>query len=335
MAPMPTRRGAYMRQPADRPVDLDALCHELNSRAVTVHSLRTCGRKRRLGRGCAIAFVGLRVAPQIPSPAGPRSFSSTSVPSSWAVTRALGEQFSERPKRVDATTRKPQTVDRGLTDDSLILPESGGAKAPGSPAVDSGRRFDDMAGVEQRLIKAGLLWGVADGIGVTDSYNSQNDFPLHDAAGLRAAWDRRAKGKAFATSFVPKSGANRTGLSTQDRTAEVAIAPPPLAEQSPLRRRIRAENTFVGGWADDTGECRQGQDHVAPLVITVHAARTASSECDFRSVAREDANRWRIIALCSRAGKSWNAHVDLKLAGPNLTWSSERGTAKYLRCVKR
>jgi hypothetical protein len=255
----------------------------------------------------SIAFVGLRVAPpQAPAPAGPSSFSSASIASPWAITQASGEQPNEPSKKADAT-RDPQPVDRSLANDNLILPEPGGAKAPGSQAVDGRWRFDDRTGVEQRLIKAGLLWGFADGIVGMNSRNSQDD---------------------------PNSAASRTELSTRDQTVEVAIAPSPPAEQNSLGRRIHTENTFVGGWADDTGECRQGQDHGAPLVIGRRAARTASSECDFRSVRQEDASRWRIVALCSRGGEFWSAHVDLKLAGSSLTWSSERGTAKYVRCVK-
>jgi hypothetical protein len=163
--------------------------------------------------------------------------------------------------------------------------------------------------VEQRFIMAGLLWGFADGIGDPDSPNP-------------------------APSFDPKSTASRTEFSTQAQTAEGPIAPSPLAEQNPLRRSIHSENAFVGGWAYDTGECREGQNHGAPLIISAHAARTASSECDFRSVRREDASRWRIVALCSHEGESWSANVDLKLAGSNLIWSSERGTANYVRCIR-
>jgi hypothetical protein len=275
-----------------------------------------------LAAGCAalavvasIAFVGLRVAQlQIPSPAAPPSFSTASIPSSSTVARASGEQLRERAKRAD-TRRELQPVDGGLADDTLILPKPSTARAPGSPALDGGWQFDDTAGVEQRLIKAaGLFLGFADGIGGADPRNSRDDFPSGDSSGDAAT--------------------SRAELSTQGRTAEVAVAPSPSVEQHPTRWRANAENTFVGGWAYDTGECRQGQDRGAPLVIGTHSARTASGECDFRSVRREDANRWRIVALCSREGESWSAHVDLKLVGSDLTWSSERGTANYVRCAK-
>lgn len=245
MAPLPSRRGAYVRRATNHLAALSSRCHELKACAETVLALRTCGRMRRLGCGCvnrvcrpaggaaANSFAGC--APKL---------STASIPSSSTVARASGEQLRERAKR--------------------------GA----------------------------------------DPHNSRGDFPSGDAA------------------------ASRTELSTQGRTAEVAVAPSPSVEQHPTRWRANTENTFVGGWAYDTGEYRQGQDRGAPLVIGTHSAKTASGECDFRSVTREDASRWRIVALCSREGESWSAHGDLKLVGSNLTWSSERGTANYVRCTK-
>jgi hypothetical protein len=92
----------------------------------------------------------------------------------------------------------------------------------------------------------------------------------------------------------------------------------------------RAGSTFVGDWTDDIGRCRTGRK--APVVISARAAKTASSGCDFGSVTREAANRWRVTATCAAGGKSWRANITLKLAEPNLTWSSERGTAVYVRC---
>jgi hypothetical protein len=88
--------------------------------------------------------------------------------------------------------------------------------------------------------------------------------------------------------------------------------------------------TFIGGWTDDIGRCRTGRK--APVVISSRAAKTAVSECDFRLVTREAANRWRVTATCAAGGKSWRANIALKLIEPNLTWSSERGTAIYVRC---
>jgi hypothetical protein len=94
---------------------------------------------------------------------------------------------------------------------------------------------------------------------------------------------------------------------------------------------VRADPTFIGGWADDIGRCRTGRK--APLVINSRAAKTADGECAFGSVAREAANRWRVAAICASGGKFWRANIALKLTEQSLTWSSERGTETYVRCA--
>jgi hypothetical protein len=93
---------------------------------------------------------------------------------------------------------------------------------------------------------------------------------------------------------------------------------------------IRADTSFVGGWADDIGRCRTGRK--APLIISSRAAKTASGECAFGSVAQEAANRWRVAAICAAGGNFWRANIALKLTEQSLTWSSERGTETYVRC---
>jgi hypothetical protein len=108
---------------------------------------------------------------------------------------------------------------------------------------------------------------------------------------------------------------------------------PPPAD---TRRRVadapslRADPGFIGGWTDKTGRCPTTRK--VPLVISSRAARTADGECDFGFVAREAANRWRVRAMCAAKGKFWRANIALKLTEPKLTWSSERGTATYVRC---
>jgi hypothetical protein len=291
-----------------------------------------------------IAFFGLRVPQtQNPSPAEPTSLSTASIPLPRSPVPASNEQLSERSQNVGAAHESPP-VDPSSEGDNLVA-EPGSANATGSSAVDRpltaaawqlGRwRIDGAAGVKQRLIQAGLLWGFADSLGGTASRNAGCGFPSPDAEGSHEVWDQRTQPKPFVTSCDSSSAESRTELSTQGRVAEAAIAPSPPVEQTPPPTRgSRSENTFIGGWADDPGECREGQNHGAPLVISLHAARTASAKCDFRSITPEAASRWHIVAACSREGESWTAHVDLKLTRSILTWSSERGTARYVRCLK-
>jgi hypothetical protein len=93
---------------------------------------------------------------------------------------------------------------------------------------------------------------------------------------------------------------------------------------------LPAAETFIGGWAEDVDQCRNG----APLLIGVRGAKVVGGECEFRSVKREAAAQWRAQAVCTDGGSSWNANVSLKLTASKLIWSSERGTATYLRCAK-
>jgi hypothetical protein len=253
-----------------------------------------------------IAFFGLRVPQsQVSSPDPSPSLSTASISPAESPIQASREQLGEQSQNITAVGN-PHPVEPGSASDKPIVPEPSSAEVAGSqdanrPLVAAawrlGRwRSDDAARVKQRWIEAGLLWGFAGG------------------------------------------AQSQIAPSPDDQTAEAAVAPsPPVeqnVEQNRPRRDSRSENTFIGGWADDTDECRQSQNRRALLVISAHAARTASAKCDFQSVRREAASRWHIVAQCSREGESWSAHVDLNLAGANLTWSSERGTATYVRCLK-
>jgi hypothetical protein len=93
---------------------------------------------------------------------------------------------------------------------------------------------------------------------------------------------------------------------------------------------VPVAKTFIGAWAEDADECRTGP----PVVINSRAAKAVGGECDFRSVKRETVARWHVEAVCTDGESSWNANVNLKLNVPKLIWSSERGTATYVRCAK-
>jgi hypothetical protein len=117
--------------------------------------------------------------------------------------------------------------------------------------------------------------------------------------------------------------------------AWAAPLPNPLPDSRPpngQQRNASADSSFIGGWADDIGDCRTGRK--APLVINFRAAKTADGECAFGSVAREAANRWRVAAICAAGGKFWRANVALTLTNQSLTWSSEKGTETYVRCKR-
>jgi len=137
-----------------------------------------------------------------------------------------------------------------------------------------------------------------------------------------AAWIRQhlvdaESSRARAARSLPPPPDQRSGT----RLADAEQRPAPVSAGE------RAAPTFVGEWAGDTSLCGE-----TPLAISSRAAKTGNGECDFGFVAREAANRWRVAAICTSEGQFWRANIALKLVGPNLTWSSERGTETYVRC---
>jgi peptidoglycan hydrolase-like protein with peptidoglycan-binding domain len=92
---------------------------------------------------------------------------------------------------------------------------------------------------------------------------------------------------------------------------------------------LSAPESFLGTWAADPGECRYGAD--AALRISARRAESPSGMCSFGPVER-DRLGWRMKASCAANGASWNAAVRLAVGGGRLRWSSERGTAVYVRC---
>jgi hypothetical protein len=101
-----------------------------------------------------------------------------------------------------------------------------------------------------------------------------------------------------------------------------------------FRQNVPASTTFIGGWAQNVEECQRFRGGRAPLIIRSRGAETDRVKCSFRSIKRELATTWRIQAACSADGQSWNASVSLRLAGSNLSWSSENGKEAYVRCAK-
>src|SRR5262249_4856956 len=93
-----------------------------------------------------------------------------------------------------------------------------------------------------------------------------------------------------------------------------------------------SEPAFIGGWAADAEQCRQASRGRPPTMISSRRAEAFGATCEFVSSQRESANTWRVQAVCSHNKERWNADVRLTVRGHQLTWSSERGTAVYVRC---
>jgi len=184
----------------------------------------------------------------------------------------------------------------------------------------------DAMWIQERLHELGYFTGNRDGVWNATSRNALHDFKSLNGLSADERWDKE----------------------TEQRLSS--------------GEGIRADNTFIGGWASDVDQCQQGRGHAAPIVITSRTAETASAECSFRTITREVATWWRVTAMCSAGRNSWNAKMQLRLTTPNLTFdrmlepakettrvgkhtdieyarftddlviSTEQGSGRYVRC---
>jgi hypothetical protein len=166
-----------------------------------------------------------------------------------------------------------------------------------TPLLDLGQ-VEDAKFVQRRLIDLGFLFATANGHWGPRSRKALRDFRGAQGLGNGDTWDEKTQEDLF--------------------SAAAARAP--------------ATGTFVGGWGINVDNCRQAQDNRSPLRINTRRAEAFNTTCQFNSTQRESANEWRIRASCADEHDRWDANIRLTLAGSRLTWTSERGTATYLRC---
>jgi hypothetical protein len=94
------------------------------------------------------------------------------------------------------------------------------------------------------------------------------------------------------------------------------------------RQALGAAEPFIGTWASDAADCRATQG--AGVRISLRRAERYGAACSFGPMRREDAE-WRVKAVCTGNGTTWNANINLAVSGDRLRWSSERGTTVYVR----
>jgi hypothetical protein len=217
---------------------------------------------------------------------------------------------------------------RGLRAQPAVLTSARAETAVSTPpgTERSPVNRSDAMWIQDRLHELGYFSGSRDGVWNAASRNALHDFKSLNGLSPDERWDKE----------------------TEQRLSS--------------GEGIRADNTFIGGWATDVAQCQQGRGHGAPIVITSRAAETGSAECSFRTITREVATWWRVTATCSAGGNSWNANMQLRLTTPNLTFdrmlepakeatpvgkhtdieyarfaddlviSTEQGSGRYVRC---
>jgi hypothetical protein len=195
---------------------------------------------------------------------------------------------------VDSPSANSNTANSNTAWNVAVLPKQTAETAASPEPALNPQNPTDAIWVQARLADLGYFTGTRSGVWGPVSRNALRDFKSMNGLQEDDQWDKE----------------------TEQRLASKQVIP--------------AAKTFLGGWAEDTDQCRSG----APLVINSRAAKAAGGECDFRSVKRDTPARWHVEAVCTDGGSSWNANVNLKLNAPKLIWSSERGTATYVRCPK-
>jgi peptidoglycan hydrolase-like protein with peptidoglycan-binding domain len=100
-------------------------------------------------------------------------------------------------------------------------------------------RIEDAVRIQRRLIEAGFLQGVADGVWGPRSRNALHDFRLAHGLGSDSAWNEWVQRELLATQPSRIATASRTELPVSQQAAKAAIPlPPPRAERNSLDRSI-------------------------------------------------------------------------------------------------
>jgi hypothetical protein len=87
---------------------------------------------------------------------------------------------------------------------------------------------------------------------------------------------------------------------------------------------IRASQSFIGRWC--------GEKREPPLFINSRrATSSAGGVCEFANFDAAQ-GEWRVKAVCTEFTRSWTANIRFVVRGNRLVWTSESGSASFLRC---
>lgn len=254
-----------------------------------------------------VSVLGLRPRAPDPLPPSPSSAQPPKIQSRLPSHRVSPSEPSGgssifdvfRPSSSRSETGEPNTpnssVARVQTAPAAQPPKEEAAIPPSGTERDPQNR-PDAIWIQAKLSDLGYFSGSRNGVWGATSRSALRDFKIMNGLPENDRWDKE----------------------TEQRLSS--------------REVVAASKTFIGGWADGNDQC--GADGGPPIVISSRSAKTEGGECDFRSIKREGTGHWRVDAVCTSEGNSWNANIDLKVSLPNLIWTSERGTTTYVRCGK-
>jgi Putative peptidoglycan binding domain len=230
---------------------------------------------------------------------GPSNVPTPPAPESPAKKTPAPVTAMQPGAQRSATALSGRLLEAIRAEDPENAPPQRPARAPPRPsgAERNPLNQSDATSIQSKLHELGYYFGEEKGVWGVASRSSLRDFKRMNGLQDDDKWDQETKERLLSGSGV------------------------------------HAYRTFIGRWALNANECLQ-RDVGAQLVISSRGAETASGKCDFRSFKQENENSWRIQAVCSGSGRSWSADIGLRLAGPKLYWSSEKGAETYLRCLK-
>jgi hypothetical protein len=166
-------------------------------------------------------------------------------------------------------------------------------KRGNSPKRDPSR---DAFEIQRRLAELGYLDRAPSGMWGARSNDALAAFRTRNGLQPGGGWDYEVEARLFSTQAI----------------------------HAPPRRPV-----FVGVWAPDHKNCQDPTN--PPILITDKRATSSGGTCEFRTIAQAESG-WRIQAECSADGKKWSSDINLSIKGGNLIWSSQKGTATYVRC---
>lgn len=219
----------------------------------------------------------------------------------------------------------------------------------------------EAAHLQEQLIARGYLIGSADGVWGPRSHAALEDFrraqglASHDDGGDQIQTgpieappetdppviaETRGSGEEAVSPPEPSALHNEGGEAMTDLPPDQSRNATPEPRSATQVEQVNAEPVtkaaYMGAWARSRADCFVETD-APPLAISGQRAESFGGRmgrCEFAQVQRDGAG-WRTRARCSADGKSWASHVQLKVTGSTLVWSSERGRATYYRCPQR
>jgi hypothetical protein len=212
---------------------------------------------------------------------------------------------SPRDHYADASVQAqgPQRTSEPLTLESAnsVIPRIGSPTVVAtetSPILDL-NQIEETRRVQKRLVELGFLFGTTDGNWGLRSRKALQEFRKAKGIGDNDAWDLETQQQLFSTTEI---------------------------------RSNKSATSFKGGWGVSLEQCRLAEHGSSPISINTLGAEAFGAGCKFSSTQQMGPNLWHVRATCTDSGEKWKANIRLTVTGNKLTWVSERGTARYVRC---